>query len=84
MPRLIHHVMGPMVFLWRILERGVDNDAPLCHPISMNKKIKKTATKRREKSTEWTLGQPLVFPIKKKKPLPAQFNRQVLNRTFEV
>jgi len=67
------------------LERGVDNDAPLCHPISMNnKRIKKTATKRREKSTEWTLGQPLVFPIKKKKPLPAQFNRQALNRTFQV
>jgi hypothetical protein len=44
-----------------------DKDSSLCDHIGMAKKTKKKNGKSKEKSTDWALGQPLVFP-KKKKP----------------
>jgi hypothetical protein len=48
-----------------------EQGAPLCHTISMTKRTKKKPRKRKPKSTDWSLGQPLDFP-KKKAPIDAE------------
>jgi len=48
--------------MYRLKLKSNDKDFSPCDHIGMAKKAKKKARKSKQKSTEWALGQPLVFP----------------------